>query len=57
VTKKNNCEQIIGILEKHNYFCSYEAETVDNLAGKITRKACAVAEEVVIDSIEGGIGA
>jgi hypothetical protein len=52
-----NCEQIIGVLEKHNYFFLSEAETVDHLIEKITNKACEVAETVAIDCIEGGIGA
>ncbi len=51
-----NCEQIIGVLEKNNYFSLSEAETVDNLIEKITKKAYEVAESVVIDTIEGGIG-
>jgi copper chaperone CopZ len=55
--KEINCEQIIGVLEKHKYFCLSEAETVDNLVERITRKVGEVAEAVVIDSIEGGIGA
>jgi cation-transporting P-type ATPase C len=52
-----NCEQIIGVLEKHNYFYLSEAETVDHLIERITRKACEVAETIASDCIEGGIGA
>ena len=55
--KEINCEQIIGVMEKNNYFCLSEAETVDHIIERITRKACEVAETIAIDCIEGGIGA
>jgi copper chaperone CopZ len=52
-----NCEQIIGIIEKHNYFRLAEAETCDEVIEKTTKKVVEVAEQVIIDSFEGGIGA
>jgi hypothetical protein len=52
-----NCEQIIGIIEKHNYFRLAEAETYDQVIEKTTEKVVEVAEQVIIDSLEGGIGA
>ena len=52
-----NCEQIIGIIEKHNYFRLAEAETCDEVIDKTTKKVVEVAEKIIIDSLEGGVGA
>ncbi|HAM50528.1 MAG TPA: hypothetical protein DCP92_07445 [Nitrospiraceae bacterium] len=52
--KKINCEQLIGILEKHNYFRLAEAETCDELIEKTTEKVLDVAEKI-IGAAEGGI--
>jgi copper chaperone CopZ len=53
--KKINCEQIIGILEKHGYFNLSRAETCDEVIEKTTEKVLEVAEKVVTDSLGGGI--
>ena len=54
--KKINCEQIIGILEKHGYFLLAKAETSDEFMEKTAEKVLEVAEKVVIDATEGGVG-
>jgi len=54
--KKINCEQIIGILEKHGYFCLSKAETSDEFIEKTTKKVLEVAEQIIVDSAGGGIG-
>lgn len=53
--KKINCEQIIGILEKHGYFRLSEAETCDERVEKTTEKVLEVTEKI-IGTVEGGIG-
>jgi len=53
--KTINCEQVIGILEKHGYFCLSKAETSDQYIEKVTEKILKVAENVVTTSLgEGG---
>jgi len=55
--KKIDCELIIGILEKRNYFRLSEAETCDELVEKAAERVLEGAEKIVIDSVEGGLGA
>ena len=55
--KKIDCEVIIGILEQHQYFRLSEAETCDELVEKMAEKVLDGAEKIVIDSVEGGLGA
>ena len=55
--KTINCEQIIGILEKHDYIRLAEAETCDERVEKAAEKVLGIAEkiiEVVEDGIEEG---
>lgn len=52
--KKINCEQLIGILEKHNYFRLLGAETCDERIEKVTGKTLEAAEKV-IEIVEGGM--
>lgn len=54
--RKINCEQIIGILEKHGYFHLARAETCDELIEKTAEKVLGTAEKIAIDAVEGGIG-
>lgn len=53
--KKINCEQLIGILETHNYFQLIGAETFDERIKRGTEKALEAAEKI-FDIAEGGIG-
>ena len=53
--KKINREQLIDILEKHNYFRLAEAETCDERIEKETGKALKAAEKI-IEITGGGIG-
>lgn len=50
-----NCEQLIGILEKHGYFHLTVAETCDERVEKATEKVLEIAQKA-IDVVEGGIG-
>jgi hypothetical protein len=51
--KKLNCEQVIGILEKHGYFCLCHAKTCDEVMEKTTEKVLEVAEQVITDALGG----
>lgn len=50
-----NCEQLIGILERKDYFHLIVAETCDERVEKATEKVLEVAEKA-IEAVEGGIG-
>ncbi len=49
-------EQIISFLEKQSYFILSKAKTCDEVIEKTAEKILAVAEKLVVDSVEGGIG-
>lgn len=51
--KKINCEQIIGLLEKHGYFLLSQAKTCDEVIEKTTEKVLGVAEKIITDSLGG----
>ena len=45
-----NCEQIIGIIEKHGYFRLAEAQTADEVIENTTKKVVEAAGQVIIGS-------
>jgi copper chaperone CopZ len=49
-------EQIIVFLEKQGYFILSKAKTSDEVIEQTAEKVLDVAEKIVIDSVEGGIG-
>jgi len=49
-------EQITSFLEKRGYFIMSKAKTSDEVIEKAAEKVLEVAEKVVVDSVEGGIG-
>jgi copper chaperone CopZ len=49
-------EQIISFLEKQGYFIMSRAKTSDDVIEKAAEKVLEVAEKIVVDSAEGGIG-
>ena len=53
--RKINCEQLIGILEKFGYFNLAKSTTSDELVEHISEKALGLAEEIIVDVVEGGV--
>ena len=53
--KKINCEQVIGILEEHDYFRLTEAETSDERIERAAEEVLGAAEKIV-ETAEGGTG-
>lgn len=49
-------EQIISFLEKQGYFILSEAKTADEVIEQAAEKVLDVAEKIVVDSVDGGIG-
>jgi copper chaperone CopZ len=49
-------EQIIAFLEKHDYFILSKAKTSDEVIEQAAEKVLDVAEKIVVDSVDGGIG-
>ena len=49
-------EQIISFLEKRGYFILSKAKTSDEIIEQAVEKIIEVAEKVVVDSVEDGIG-
>jgi copper chaperone CopZ len=49
-------EQIIDFLEKHGYFILSKAKTCDEVVEQAAEKVLDVAEKIVVDSVDGGIG-
>jgi len=49
-------EQIISFLEEKGYFILAKAKTSDEVIEKAAEKVLEVAEKIVVDSVEGGIG-
>jgi cation-transporting P-type ATPase C len=52
--KKINCEQIIGILESHDYFSLVRAETSDQFVEQAAEKILDVAGKALLDFPIGG---
>jgi copper chaperone CopZ len=49
-------ESIIAFLEKQGYFILSKAKTSDGVIEQAAEKVLDVAEKIVVDSVEGGIG-
>jgi copper chaperone CopZ len=49
-------EQIIGYLEKQGYFIMSKAKTCDEVVEQAAEKVLDVAEKIVVDSVDGGVG-
>jgi copper chaperone CopZ len=49
-------EQIISFLEKQGYFIMSKAKTSDEVIEKAAEKVLEVAENIIVDSADGGIG-
>ncbi|HTP05705.1 MAG TPA: cation transporter [Nitrospirota bacterium] len=49
-------EQIIAFLEKQGYFVMSQAKTSDEVIEQATEKVLDMAEKIVVDSVEDGIG-
>ncbi|HUI67450.1 MAG TPA: cation transporter [Nitrospirota bacterium] len=49
-------EQIIAFLEKQGYFVLSQAKTTDEVIEQAAEKVLDVAEKIVVDSVEDGIG-
>ena len=50
-----NCEQIIGMLELHQYFDLRSAETNDQFVEKTAEEILGVAEKIIAESLDEGI--
>jgi len=49
-------EQIVALLEKQGYFILAKAKTSDEVIKQATEKVLDVAEKIVVDTVEDGIG-
>jgi copper chaperone CopZ len=49
-------EQLISFLEKQGYFILSKAKTSDEVIEQAAEKVLDVAEKIVVDSVDGGIG-
>jgi copper chaperone CopZ len=50
-----NCEQIIGLLEKNDYFVLRSAETNEQFIEKTAEKILEVAEKIITGSLDEGM--
>jgi len=53
---KIKCKEICAFLEKQGYFILSQTKTSDEIIEQATEKVLEVAEKIVVDSVEGGIG-